>query len=211
MSVESRDSPTAGEIIQVHPLLVRITHWTNVIAMFIMVLSGWRIYNASPIFRFEFPAAITLGDWLGGALLWHFAAMWLLVVNGIVYFGYGILAGHYRLHFLPVTPRSILQDFANAVHGRLPHELGVYNAVQRAAYLGVMVVGVLLVLSGLAIWKPVQFQELATLMGGYEGARIVHFLAMSAIVAFVVIHLVMVLLVPRTFPPMWTGRARKTH
>jgi thiosulfate reductase cytochrome b subunit len=134
----------------------------------------------------------------------------LLVVNGIVYFGYG-LAGHYRRHFLPLTLQSILQDFSNAVHGRLPHELGVYNAVQRAAYFGVMLVGVLLVLSGLAIWKPVQFQELTALMGSYEGARIVHFLAMSAVVAFVVIHLVMVLLVPRTFPPMWTGRARKTH
>ena len=205
-------APSAGdEKIVVHPLPVRITHWINVLAMLVMVLSGWRIYNAAPIFDFKFPAAITLGGWLGGALLWHFAAMWVLFVNGVAYVLYGIFSGHYRHDFLPVKVRSLAQEFRNALRGKLAHEVGVYNTLQRAAYLGVVVLGVVLVASGLAIWKPVQFQEIGVLMGGYEGARIVHFFAMAAIVLFVLIHVVMVALVPSTFLPMFTGRARKHH
>ena len=211
MSTEDSASPVANDTILVHPLVVRVTHWINVIAMLIMILSGWRIYNAAPLFDFKFPRDITLGGWLGGALQWHFAAMWVLVINGLVYLLYGIFAGHYRRDFLPVPLRSILTELGNTLRGKLSHHVGVYNALQRAAYLGVIVVGVLLVLSGLVIWKPVQFQELGALMGGYEGARIVHFFAMAAIVLFVLVHVVMVLLVPRTFLPMLTGRARKDH
>lgn len=195
----------------IHALVVRVTHWINVLAVFVMVLSGWRIYNASPLFDFKFPKDITLGDWLGGALQWHFAAMWLLAINGLAYLLYGILSGHFRRDFLPVTARSMLRDVKAALRGELVHELGIYNAVQRTAYLGVIAVLVVLVLSGLAIWQPVQLQELAALMGGYEGARWVHFIAMAALVLFIVIHVVMVALVPRTFPPMLTGRARKPH
>ena len=211
MSTADTAPPAASGTVLVHPLAVRVTHWVNVIAMLIMILSGWRIYNASPLFDFKFPGDITLGGWLGGALQWHFAAMWLLVINGVVYVLHGIFAGHYRRDFLPVSPRSLLTESGNALRGKLSHEVGVYNSLQRVAYLGVIVVGVLLVLSGLAIWKPVQFQELGALMGGYEGARIVHFFAMAAIVLFVFVHVAMVLLVPRTFLPMWTGRARKDH
>ena len=80
--------------VKVHPLVVRITHWINVLAVLMMVTSGWRIYNASPLFDFRFPTELTLGGWLAGALQWHFAAMWLLAINGLVYVVYGIVSGH---------------------------------------------------------------------------------------------------------------------
>ena len=192
---------------KIHPAVVRITHWINVFAMLIMIASGWRIYNASPLFDFKFPRDFTLGGWLGGALQWHFAAMWLLVLNGLVYVGYGIVSRHFKSNFLPLTPRSVWQEFTKALRGKISHELGVYNAVQRAAYVGVIAVLFVLVLSGLAIWKPIQFQALAALMGGYEGARVVHFSAMALVVLFVAIHVLMVALVPRTLLPMFTGRA----
>ncbi|MEO7728896.1 MAG: cytochrome b/b6 domain-containing protein [Burkholderiales bacterium] len=199
---------TGGQRILVHPLMVRITHWINVVAMLIMIFSGWRIYNASPIFDFKFPVDLTLGGWLGGALQWHFAAMWVLAFNGLAYLLYGIFAGHFRKDFLPLTPRAIFNEFKKALHGKIAHEVGVYNAVQRAAYVGVIAVVVVLVLSGLVVWKPVQFQGLGAVMGGFEGARIVHFFAMSLVVLFIFVHVVMVALVPRTFLPMLTGHAK---
>ena len=209
MSRSISETSSLGAVIPVHPVTVRITHWINVAAMIVMVMSGWRIYDASPLFHFSFPVAITLGGWLAGALQWHFAAMWLLAVNGAVYLSYGILSGHHKRSFLPISLNSLLREFSNALHGRLSHDIGEYNPVQRTAYLGVIAVIVLVVLSGLAIWKPTQFQGLASLMGGYPGARLVHFLCMAAIVLFSVIHVTMVMLVPRTFIPMLTGYSRK--
>lgn len=198
-----------GTWVRVHPLAVRITHWINAVAILIMVTSGWRIYNAAPIWDFEIPRDITLGGWLGGALQWHFAAMWLLAVNGLVYLGYGVFSGHLRRKLLPVTPQAVLHDVLDALRGRLAHQdLTIYNAAQKAAYLALIVAIALLVLSGLAIWKPVQLQELAALFGGYEGARIVHFVCMAAVVLIVAVHVVMVALVPKTFPSMITGRIR---
>ena len=194
----------------IHPLVVRITHWINVLAVLMMITSGWTIYNASPLFAFSFPDAITLGGWLAGALQWHFAAMWLLVLNGLVYVTYGIASGHFRRKLLPITPRAVLHDIGEALRGRLAHaDLSVYNAAQRAAYLALIVCLILLVASGLAIWKPVQLHSLAVLMGDYEGARYIHFFAMAAVAFIVVVHVVMVLLVPRTFPTMITGRLRR--
>ncbi len=193
----------------VHSLAVRIFHWLNAVAIVTMIMSGWRIYNASPLFAFRFPREVTLGGWLGGALQWHFAAMWLLAVNLAVYLIIGLARGHFRRAFFPVSPGSILRDAGKALRGRLPHETGRYNAVQKAAYLGVLAAIVVTILSGLAVWKPVQLQELAALMGGYEGARLVHFAGMTAISAFIVVHLALVLLVPSTLLPMILGWARK--
>src|SRR6267378_605646 len=133
----------------VHPLVVRVTHWINVVAVLLMIASGWRIYNADPIFDFSFPDELTLGGWLAGGLQWHFAAMWLLALNGLVYLLYGIFSRHFKSSFLPVTPKSVLNEFKNALRGRISHEIGVYNAVQRAAYIGVICVGIVLILSGL--------------------------------------------------------------
>jgi thiosulfate reductase cytochrome b subunit len=195
--------------VRIHPLVVRVTHWINALAILIMLASGWRIYNASPLFGFKFPPAITLGDWLGGALQWHFAAMWLLAINGLVYLAYGILSGHFRRKLWPIGLRAVFADVLAALKGRLAHvDLTVYNAAQRAAYVAVIATIVVLVLSGLAIWKPVQLQRLAAPMGGYEGARLVHFFAMALTVFIVVVHVVMVALVPKTLHSMITGRIR---
>jgi thiosulfate reductase cytochrome b subunit len=199
-----------GRWVRVHPLVVRITHWVNVLAIVIMVTSGWRIYDASPIFDFTFPASITLGGWLAGAVQWHFAAMWLLAANGLVYLLYGMLSGHFKRKLWPISPRAVAADIAAALRGRLAHEdLSIYNAAQRAAYLALILAIIVQVLSGLAVWKPVQLQTLAALMGGYDGARLVHFVAMAAIVAIVAVHVVMVALVPKTLPSMFSGRIRR--
>jgi thiosulfate reductase cytochrome b subunit len=191
----------------IHPLYVRVTHWINALAMLIMIGSGWQIYNASPLFPFTFPSGVTLGGWLAGGLMWHFAAMWLLVANGIVYLAMGLATGRLRRRLLPVWPRQVIRDLGGALTGRLSHaDLAVYNAVQKALYLGVLLAGVAIVASGLAMWKPVQLWWLAASLGGYESARLVHFLGMAAIVAFLVIHVVMALLVPRSLRAMILGR-----
>jgi thiosulfate reductase cytochrome b subunit len=203
--------PSQTQWVSIHPLVVRVTHWINALAILVMVTSGWRIYNASPLFPFRFPNELTLGGWLAGALQWHFAAMWLLVLNGVVYVSYGIASGHFRRKLFPLTPRAVWRDAAAALRGRLAHDdLSMYNAAQRAAYLAIIFCLILLVLTGLAIWKPVQFQEIAALTGGYEGARFLHFGAMALMVFIVFVHIVMVILVPRSFPTMFTGRARRS-
>ena len=193
----------------VHPLLVRITHWVNALAVLVMVMSGWKIYNASPLFNFTFPDVLTLGGWLAGALQWHFAAMWVLVLNGMLYLAYGIVSGHLRRRMLPISPRALIGDVASALRGRLAHDdLSVYNAAQKAAYLGAILLAVGLVLSGLALWKPVQFYALGSLMGDYEGAQLLHFFCMAGLVLFVLVHVAMVVLVPKTFLTMITGRLK---
>ena len=191
----------------IHPLPVRLAHWLNAVAMVCMLMSGWAIYNASPIFPFSFPAWATLGGWLGGSIAWHFAAMWLLAANGIFYVLYGLASGHFRRRLLPIRAHELLRDTRQALALRLPHRLGVYNAVQRLLYVAVLLLGVLIVASGLSIWKPVQFFWLTDFFGGYDFARKIHFVAMAGIAGFVVIHLLLVLLVPRTLLPMMTGRA----
>jgi thiosulfate reductase cytochrome b subunit len=194
----------------IHPWWVRITHWINVVAMFVMITSGWRIYDASPLFRFTFPPAITIGDGLDGlpgALLWHFAAMWLLVVNGVVYVTLGIVSGRFRRKFLPIRPADVAHDLRAALTGKLSHDdLSVYNAVQRLLYVGVILAGIVVVLSGVSIWKSVQFQELTAAFGGYDAARVVHFFAMAAIVGFLLVHIALAVVVPKSLRAMIVGR-----
>ncbi|MBC8733063.1 thiosulfate reductase cytochrome b subunit [Paraburkholderia sp. Clong3] len=192
----------------VQPGWVRITHWINAVAVVLMVMSGWQIYDASPIFpAIEFPPSITLGGWLAGALQWHFAVMWLLVANFIVYLALNLATGRFRRKLLPVRPKQLVADLLAALSGRLKHDdLAHYNSVQKLAYLVVIADILLIVLSGLAIWKSVQFPLLRTLMGGYDNARVVHFMCMSVLVAFFVIHVAMVALVPRSLLLMLRGR-----
>ena len=191
----------------IHPAWVRVTHWINAVAMFVMIGSGWRIHNASPLFPFEFLEPVTLGRGLAGALLWHFAAMWLLAVNGIVYVTLGMLTGRFRRKLFPIRPREVVSDLGAALTGRLSHDdLSVYNAVQKLLYVGVIAAGVVIILSGVAIWKPVQFQELTALFGGYDAARYVHFCAMAAIVGFLVVHIALPLIVPKSLRAMIRGR-----
>jgi thiosulfate reductase cytochrome b subunit len=192
----------------IHPAWVRVTHWLNALAMFIMIGSGWQIYDASPLFSFlYFPRHIALGEWLAGALLWHFAAMWLLMLNGIVYVALGVATGRFRRKLLPIRPHDVVRDSLAALRGKLAHDdLAVYNAVQRLLYLGVILGGIVIVLSGLSIWKPVQLKYLTAFFGGYDTARYVHFFAMATIVAFLTIHIALALIVPKSLRAMIFGR-----
>ncbi|WP_455425651.1 cytochrome b/b6 domain-containing protein [Dryocola sp. LX212] len=191
----------------VHPLWLRLCHWLNALAVLIMVTSGWRIYNASPLFNFSFINELTLGGWLGGALQWHFAGMWLFGINGLFYLLMNGFSGRFKRKYWPLSPKEFIKDLLVALRGKLDHaDLSHYNMVQKAAYLFVMIDGVILVFSGMVIWKSVQFPLLRELLGGYDAARFIHFYAMSAMVSFIVIHIVMVALVPRTLLAMIRGR-----
>ena len=203
----STSAESAGTVL-VHPIWVRITHWINALAMLMMIASGWRIYNASPLFPFEFPEAVTTGgNGLADALRWHFAAMWLLVINGIVYVTLGILSGRFRRKLFPIRPGEVIGDALAALSGNLSHaDLSVYNAVQKLLYVGVILAGIVIVLSGISIWKPVQVQELTALFGGYDAARFVHFFAMATIVGFLFVHITLAILVPKSLRAMIRGK-----
>lgn len=206
---------------QLHPLSRRIMHWLNALAVLVMIASGWRIYDYYPALslHFAFPYYLTLGghltvdeamnndDGLANALLWHFAAMWVLVINFVAYLIVGFVSGHFRRDFLPVGPGAFARDLFAALRGRLGHRLGEYNAVQKVFYWGVLAAILVTILSGLSIWKPVQLQWLTWLFGGYEIARVVHFFGMAAIVGFLAVHLALTALVPKTLVAMILGRA----
>ncbi|HEX3575550.1 MAG TPA: cytochrome b/b6 domain-containing protein [Rhodopila sp.] len=205
--------------VQTHSVAVRVTHWLMALAILALIGSGWRIYNASPIFDFRFPEMFTLGGdveqalalhndpGVASAIAWHFAAMWLLALSYLGFVLWNTLSGHFWRDFLPVGPRSFWRDFSAALRFRLDHRLGEYNAVQRVAYWGVLGAVAMMLLSGAAIWKPVQTYPLETVFGGFQGARIVHFMFMAAIALFIVIHVALVILVPKTFVAMTLGRA----
>src|SRR4030081_273665 len=198
-------APSAAKAIQ--PAWVRTLHWINAFAMILMIMSGWQIYNASPLFSFRFSSAITLGGWLGGALQWHFAAMWLLMVNGLAYLPLGFATGRFRKKLLPISPSGVIADTKAALTGHLSHDdLTRYNYVQKLLYVGIILVGIVIVLSGLSIWKPVQLQYLTALFGGYDVARYVHFFCMAAIVGFLIVHVALALLVPKSLRAMIIGR-----
>jgi thiosulfate reductase cytochrome b subunit len=205
---------------QLHPLSRRIMHWVNALAIILMVGSGWRIYNEHtelPI-DFGFPLSITLGGnfleaWArdndygeANALLWHFGVMWVLVFNYLAFMVVGFVSGHFQRDFWPIRPRELVRDLFDALRGHLAHDLGHYNAVQKLFYCGVLAAILLTILSGLAIWKPVQFQPITWLCGGFDNARVVHCLGMLAIVGFLAVHLALVVLVPKTLVIMILGR-----
>jgi thiosulfate reductase cytochrome b subunit len=203
--------PETAPAATTHPVWLRASHWLNVCAVLPLIASGWRIYDAAPLFAgLRFPKGVTLGGWLGGALQWHFAAMWLLFLNGLLYLALNLATGRFARHLLPPDVASIGRDLGLALRGRLAHDdPGHYNAVQRTAYLVVVADLALLVLSGLVLWKSVQFPLLRDLMGGYEAARRVHFFAMTLLAGFIAVHLAMVVLVPRSLRSMLgAGAAR---
>jgi thiosulfate reductase cytochrome b subunit len=207
------DQAINSERTLIHRFSVRIFHWLNVIAMLIMIPSGWQIYNATVFWNedYPFPNAITLGGWLGGGIKWHLAGMWLLVINLLVYFIIGIWNGHFKRRFFPWSPRGVVGDLTKAVQFKLPHDHVKYNYVQKTTYIGIMLIIIVTILSGFELWKPVQLQFLGYFMGGYEGARRVHFIGMALICAFIVLHLALVAIVPSTFLPMITGYFRKKN
>jgi thiosulfate reductase cytochrome b subunit len=193
--------------LRLHPLPLRIMHWTNAVAMIIMIGSGWKIYNDEVLFGWlHFPDWITIGGEAQGALQWHFLGMWILAINGIAYLIYGLVSGRFRRMLLPIRLRELIATVRDALRLHLAHDdLTRYNAVQRTLYVGIILVGILQVISGLVVWKPMQFSELTTLFYDFQGARLVHFLGMAAIVLFLLVHVALALLVPKTLVAMVTG------
>ncbi len=223
----------AGRKRRLHPVPVRVMHWINALAMIIMIGSGWRIYNDEVIFGWiRFPDWASLGGSVekssvlrenpgaSGALQWHFLGMWLLVLNGVAYLAYGFLTGRFCRRLWPIRPRDVLREVGEALRLRLVHDdITLYNSVQRLLYVGIMLAGVVQVLAGLAIWKPIQLWWLVSAFGSFQSARLVHFLGMSAIFGFLIVHVALALLVPRTLVAMVAGgpvvdeaeEARKTR
>lgn len=199
-----RPAPSPARL---HPLPLRIMHWINAVAIFIMIGSGWKIYNDDVIFGFlHFPDLLVIGKWAQYGLQWHFFGMWIFVINGLAYLSYGIATGRFRRKLFPISVREIFATVGDALRFRLRHDdLIHYNAVQKVLYLGVMLVGILIVISGLALWKPVQFSELASLFGSFQNIRLVHFFCMTAIVVFIVVHVTLAMLVPQSLVAMVTG------
>ncbi len=198
---------TSDAPLRLHPLPLRIVHWINAAAIFIMIGSGWKIYNDDVIFGFlHFPDWLVIGKWAQYGLQWHFFGMWIFVLNGLAYLSYGIATGRFRRKLFPISVRELFVTIGEAMRFRLRHDdLTHYNAVQKVLYLGVMLVGILIVISGLALWKPIQFSALADLFGSFQTIRLVHFLCMSAIVAFILVHVTLALLVPQSLVAMVTG------
>ena len=213
IAIQNTDSTMERRPRRLHPLALRIMHWVNALAMIIMIGSGWEIYNDEVIFGWlHFPRWMTIGGGPEGALQWHFAAMWLLMINGLFYLGYGIASGRFWRKFLPVWPSDVLATVRDALRFKLGHDdITHYNAVQKLLYIGVISVIIVQVLSGFAVWKPVQLSELAALFGSFQGARLIHFIGMVLIVGFLVVHVALALLVPKTIGAMITGGPEVDH
>ena len=195
---------------RMHPLPIRVMHWANALAMLIMIPSGWGIYNDSVIFGWlHFPNEVRLGTWAAQSLQWHFAGMWLLALNGLAYLVYGFATGRFRERLFPIRPREVVRTVRDTLHLHVAHEdITTYNAVQKLLYLVVIAAGVSQVATGLAIWKPVQFSGFVALLGGFQTVRLIHFLGMTVIVGFVLVHVALALLVPATLHAMLTGGPR---
>ncbi|WP_428663640.1 cytochrome b/b6 domain-containing protein [Reyranella sp.] len=186
---------------------VRLMHWINALAMLVMIGSGWKIYNDEVLLGWlHFPEWITIGGEAQGALQWHFFAMWILMLNGLAYLAYGLATGRFKRKLFPIRIREILNDLRDALSFRLSHtDITRYNAVQKILYTGIILVIIVQVVSGWAIWKPIQLSELLPLFGGFQGGRIVHFLGMAAIVGFLIVHVALALIVPKTIGAMING------
>ena len=179
-----------------HPFIIRLTHWLNVIALGILVTSGLRIYNASPIWSFKIPVVLTFGGWLAGARQWHFFAMWLFVFNGVVWLLYNIFTRHGRRTtlFSPHDVDGVLPmiRYYLRIEKRSP-ALTKYNALQKLAYTTIPLAAIGAVLSGIVLYWPVQFGFITKLFGNYDIARVWHFIFMSVLVIFFFGHIVMVI------------------
>lgn len=204
----SAQSPTPGR--RLHPLAIRVMHWVNAAVMLVMITSGWGIYDDDVIIRgLHFAGAVRLGDWAAWSLNWHFAGMWLLTLNGLAYLAYGLASGRLRERLLPIRLADLVQTVRDTLHLKIAHDdLATYNAVQKLLYIVVILVAVSQVLTGLAIWKPVQFSGFVALLGGFQAARLLHFAGMAVIVGFLVVHVALSLLVPRTLWAMLAGGPR---
>lgn len=188
-----------------HPWAVRFCHWANAVSMSVMAMSGLQIFSAFPSFGAKIPQvdlieripeAVRLGGWLGGALQWHFTFMWVFAATALLYVVSQIVSGHFRTVLF--TPRDLPGVWPMARHyflfGPKPPATGQYNPLQKLAYTSTIGFGALSLVTGLVMYKPVQFSALGWLLGGYHTARLLHFLAMCGVLAFIPGHLIMVAL-----------------
>ena len=186
-------------------------HWVNAAVMLVMITSGWGIYDDDVVIRgLHFSKGVRLGEWAAWSRNWHFAGMWCLVLNGLAYLIYGFATGRLRERLLPIRPAEVVQTVVDTLHFKIAHEdITVYNAVQKLLYIVVILAGVSQVITGLAIWKPVQFSGLVSLLGGFQTARVLHFAGMAVIVGFLTVHVALALLVPKTLWAMVAGGPRR--
>jgi thiosulfate reductase cytochrome b subunit len=216
-------SPAAGPRTPVrrHHWIVRLTHWGTAVVLAGMITSGLQIYQAyarfgerggpffpNPFNDTRFPEWSRLGGWLAGALNWHFALMWPLVALGLLYLGYLVASGEWRgLLFRPRDARGAIEMAKYYLRLRKDHPpQGKHNPLQKLAYTSVYVLGALAVLTGLAIYKPLQFGWLTVLFGGFQAARYWHFWTVWIFVAFTIAHVILVFTVdPASFRAMITG------
>ena len=206
------------------PFAIRLGHWINIPLLLIMAGSGLQIFSAYPAlgprggqyswypFQNDAPPKwATFGGWLAGARHWHFAIAWFLILNGLIYLVYFFFSGEWRRRlFLPGrdTPGAIKMFGYYVRILRNPPPEDFYNGLQRLAYTSVIVFAVVEILSGLAIYKPVQLWWLTALFGGYDGARVIHLSMLALMALFVAMHIVLVMLHPRTILEMVTGGKR---
>lgn len=190
-----------------HPLPLRAMHWINAITIVFMILSGWKIYEDEVIFGWlHFPEWLTIGPWAQHGLQVHFFFMWILVVNGLAYLAYGIATGRFRRMLLPIRVKDVVATVRDTLRFKLAHDDATqYNAVQKLLYIGVIAAGILIVISGLALWKPIQLSPLVSLFGGFQNVRLVHFLCMVAIFGFLCVHVALAVVVPKTIVAMLGG------
>lgn len=216
VSIEGRKSGEISQAAYEHPFVIRLCHWVNLVALLVMAASGLRIFQAFPSFGakipqedlLHWPDALTLGGWLGGALQWHMTYMWIYMATGLFYFIYLLFSGTYRQvlfmsrHVSGVWP--MMRHYF--LFGPRPPLEETYNPLQKLAYTCALILGMLTVLTGFAVWKPVQLSWLVWMMGGFQWARLWHFIAMWTLLAFVFGHLVMVVLHGwNNFSSMLTG------
>jgi thiosulfate reductase cytochrome b subunit len=192
---------------RLHPLPLRVMHWINAVAMIVMITSGWGIYDDYVIIGgLHFSQFFRLGSWAAESLLWHFAGMWFLAINGLAYLIYGLVTGRFRQKLLPIRVADVVQTVRETLRFKIAHEdITHYNAVQKLLYIVVILAGIAQVVTGLAIWKPIQFSGLVSLLGGFQSARVLHFLGMGVIVGFILVHVALALLVPKTLWAMIAG------
>lgn len=192
---------------RLHPWPVRLMHWINAGVMLVMIASGWGIYDDDVIIHgLHFSGFWRLGSWAAPSLNWHFAGMWVFGLNGLAYLAYGFATGRLRERLLPIRARDLLHTLRDTLRFKIAHEdLTVYNAVQKLLYIVAILAGLSQVVTGLAIWKPVQFAPLVSLLGGFQSARVLHFTGMAVILGFLIVHTLLAVLVPKTIWAMLAG------
>jgi thiosulfate reductase cytochrome b subunit len=209
------------KIIQKHPLAIRWLHWINFPLLTIMIWSGILIYWGNDVYRLgwgdktllkffpdSFNKAFNIPFRLAEGMNLHFFFMWFFTINGVIYFLYLLFSKEYKLifpnkHALKEAWLVILHDL-HIKKGLPPQKK--YNAAQRIAYTGVIILGFLIIITGLAIYKPAQLYWLCNILGGYEWARIEHFIITILFTLFFLVHIIQVIIAGwNNFRGMLTG------